>query len=64
MSSSPVFLPLFCLSRYEEYMDKYHPGLGDERWPLVTHFVGCKPCGKVDAAHLQEVKACVEAMER
>ena len=50
--------------KYEEYMDKYHPGLGDERWPLVTHFVGCKPCGKVNAEHMQELRTCVEAMER
>ncbi|CAA6670393.1 unnamed protein product [Spirodela intermedia] len=33
------------VDRYEEMMDKYHPGLGDDRWPFVTHFVGCKPCG-------------------
>ncbi|XP_075659284.1 putative xyloglucan 6-xylosyltransferase 3 [Castanea sativa] len=33
------------VDRYEEMMEKYHPGLGDERWPFVTHFVGCKPCG-------------------
>ncbi|KAL2652923.1 hypothetical protein R1flu_021051 [Riccia fluitans] len=29
---------------FEKMMEKYHPGLGDERWPFVTHFVGCKPC--------------------
>ncbi|KAK6123198.1 hypothetical protein DH2020_043055 [Rehmannia glutinosa] len=31
------------VDRYEEMIEKYHPGLGDERWPFVTHFVGCKP---------------------
>ncbi|XP_022848762.1 xyloglucan 6-xylosyltransferase 2-like [Olea europaea var. sylvestris] len=34
------------VDRYEEMIENYHPGLGDHRWPLVTHFVGCKPCGK------------------
>lgn len=34
------------VDQYEEMIKNYHPGLGDHRWPLVTHFVGCKPCGK------------------
>ncbi|KAH9312952.1 hypothetical protein KI387_027987, partial [Taxus chinensis] len=34
------------VENYEEMIKKYHLGLGDHRWPLVTHFVGCKPCGK------------------
>ncbi|KAF5443376.1 hypothetical protein F2P56_035935 [Juglans regia] len=49
------------VDRYEEMMEKYHPGLGDERWPFVTHFVGCKPCGSYgDYA----VERCLKSMER
>ncbi|KAL1566339.1 putative xyloglucan 6-xylosyltransferase 5 [Salvia divinorum] len=49
------------VDRYEEMIEKYHPGLGDERWPLVTHFVGCKPCGSYgDYA----VERCLKGMER
>ncbi|KAL6906091.1 hypothetical protein ACP4OV_003692 [Aristida adscensionis] len=33
------------VDRYEEVMAKHHPGYGDDRWPFVTHFVGCNPCG-------------------
>ncbi|RCV36468.1 hypothetical protein SETIT_7G321600v2 [Setaria italica] len=33
------------VDRYEQAMEKHHPGYGDDRWPFVTHFVGCKPCG-------------------
>jgi xyloglucan 6-xylosyltransferase len=29
---------------YEEAMEKHHPGYGDDRWPFVTQFVGCKSC--------------------
>ncbi|KAH0668400.1 hypothetical protein KY289_022893 [Solanum tuberosum] len=28
------------VDRYEEMIQKYQPGFGDERWPFVTHFVG------------------------
>ncbi|VVA91799.1 unnamed protein product [Arabis nemorensis] len=49
------------VDRYEEMIEKYHPGLGDERWPFVTHFVGCKPCGSyADYA----VEKCFKSMER
>ncbi|KAL8118190.1 putative xyloglucan 6-xylosyltransferase 3 [Apium graveolens] len=49
------------VDRYEEMIEKYHPGLGDERWPFVTHFVGCKPCGSYgDYA----VEKCLKSMER
>jgi xyloglucan 6-xylosyltransferase len=42
-------------------MEKYHPGYGDQRWPFVTHFVGCKPCGSYgDYA----VERCLNQMER
>ncbi|KAL0825783.1 hypothetical protein Bca101_049460 [Brassica carinata] len=49
------------VDRYEEMVEKYHPGLGDERWPFLTHFVGCKPCGSyADYA----VERCLKSMER
>uniref|UniRef100_A0A1D1ZH92 Putative glycosyltransferase 2 n=1 Tax=Anthurium amnicola TaxID=1678845 RepID=A0A1D1ZH92_9ARAE len=49
------------VDRYEEMMDNYHPGLGDHRWPLVTHFVGCKPCGKFGD---YPVERCLKQMDR
>ncbi|PKA48395.1 Putative glycosyltransferase 2 [Apostasia shenzhenica] len=49
------------VDRYEEMMEKYHPGLGDHRWPLVTHFVGCKPCGKFGD---YPVERCLKQMDR
>lgn len=49
------------VDRYEEMADKYHPGLGDERWPFVTHFVGCKPCGSYGD---YPVERCLSSMER
>ncbi|KAJ6868742.1 xyloglucan 6-xylosyltransferase 5 [Populus alba x Populus x berolinensis] len=49
------------VDRYEEMMEKYHPGLGDERWPFVTHFVGCKPCGSYGD---YPVERCMRSMER
>ncbi|KAM0939684.1 putative xyloglucan 6-xylosyltransferase [Dioscorea sansibarensis] len=49
------------VDKYEEMMDKYHPGLGDERWPFVTHFVGCKPCGSYGD---YPVERCLSSMER
>ncbi|XP_047330517.1 probable xyloglucan 6-xylosyltransferase 3 [Impatiens glandulifera] len=49
------------VDRYEEMMEKYHPGLGDERWPFVTHFVGCKPCGSYGD---YPVERCMKSMER
>nr|CAB3463078.1 unnamed protein product [Digitaria exilis] len=32
------------VDKYEKAMEKHHPGYGDDRWPFVTHFAGCKPC--------------------
>lgn len=32
------------VDRYEEMMEKYHLGCGDERWSFVSHFVRCNPC--------------------
>ncbi|PWA51190.1 galactosyl transferase GMA12/MNN10 family protein [Artemisia annua] len=49
------------VDRYEEMMEKYHPGLGDERWPFVTHFVGCKPCGSYGDYPVQR---CLSSIER
>ncbi|CBI15187.3 unnamed protein product, partial [Vitis vinifera] len=53
------------ISKKDEWMDKmiekYHPGLGDERWPFVTHFVGCKPCGSYGD---YPVERCLRSMER
>ena len=37
------------------------PGVG-ERWPLVTHFVGCKPCGGQYASY--DAARCRRGMER
>ncbi|CAM6093441.1 unnamed protein product [Calypogeia fissa] len=33
---------------YEDCAEKYHPGLGDKRWPWVTHFTGCGFCAGGD----------------
>lgn len=49
------------VDRYEEMIEKYRPGLGDHRWPLVTHFVGCKPCAKF-GDNLAE--RCLRQMDR
>ncbi|XP_026423274.1 xyloglucan 6-xylosyltransferase 2-like [Papaver somniferum] len=49
------------VDRYEEMVEKYHPGLGDDRWPLVTHFVGCKPCGKYASYPMDK---CLKQMDR
>ncbi|WOG99597.1 hypothetical protein DCAR_0518950 [Daucus carota subsp. sativus] len=49
------------VDQYEEMNEKYHPGLGDERWPFVTHFVGCKPCGSYGD---YPVERCLKSMER
>ncbi|KAG0563244.1 hypothetical protein KC19_8G015300 [Ceratodon purpureus] len=51
----------YVVYNYEELMAKNHPGFGDERWPFVTHFVGCKPC-KLGAT--PENDECFKQMER
>lgn len=51
----------YVVYNYEEIMAKNHPGYGDERWPFVTHFVGCKPC-KLGAS--TENDECFKQMER
>ncbi|TVU47326.1 hypothetical protein EJB05_06922, partial [Eragrostis curvula] len=50
------------VDRYEELRRKWAPGLGDDRWPLVTHFVGCKPCGGEYASY--DAARCMRGMER
>lgn len=47
---------------HEKMMEEHGPGLmGDERWPFVTHFVGCRPCRSyADYA----VDKCLRSMER
>ncbi|BBN19578.1 xyloglucan 6-xylosyltransferase [Marchantia polymorpha subsp. ruderalis] len=47
---------------YEKLMEKYHPGFGDDRWPFVTHFVGCKPCHGSSGDYSAE--RCTKQMER
>ncbi|KAF6988243.1 hypothetical protein CFC21_005811, partial [Triticum aestivum] len=49
------------VDRYEEMLENYQPGLGDHRWPLVTHFVGCKPCSKFGD---YPVERCLKQMDR
>ncbi|KAJ1297479.1 hypothetical protein BS78_01G379500 [Paspalum vaginatum] len=51
------------VDRYEELRRKGRPGgLGDDRWPFVTHFVGCKPCRRY--ADSYPADRCRRAMER
>ncbi|KAK6157803.1 hypothetical protein DH2020_012051 [Rehmannia glutinosa] len=49
------------VDRYEEYIEQYSPGFGDDRWPFVTHFVGCKPCGGYGDYSFER---CLKSMER
>ena len=49
------------MDRYEEMIENHKPGFGDHRWPLVTHFVGCKPCGKFGD---YPVERCLRQMDR
>ncbi|KAI4962967.1 hypothetical protein ZWY2020_020585 [Hordeum vulgare] len=49
------------VDRYEEMLENYQRGLGDHRWPLVTHFVGCKPCSKFGD---YPVERCLKQMDR
>ncbi|KAF8721533.1 hypothetical protein HU200_023040 [Digitaria exilis] len=54
------------VDRYEELRRKGRPGDGDlggdGRWPLVTHFVGCKPCRRY--ADSYPADRCRRGMER
>ncbi|CAM6111622.1 unnamed protein product [Calypogeia fissa] len=47
---------------FEKMMEENHPGVGDERWPFVTHFVGCKPCHGSSGDYTAE--RCTTQMER
>ncbi|CAD6268480.1 unnamed protein product [Miscanthus lutarioriparius] len=49
------------VDRYEQMMENHHPGLGDDRWPFITHFVGCKTCGRYEDYPLDR---CIRGMER
>ncbi|KAL9228180.1 hypothetical protein vseg_003788 [Gypsophila vaccaria] len=49
------------VSKYDTMLNNYKSGLGDYRWPLVTQFVGCKPCSK--AGDYSNEK-CLKEMER
>ncbi|CAI9112054.1 OLC1v1012426C1 [Oldenlandia corymbosa var. corymbosa] len=49
------------VDRYEDIIGKHRPGVGDERWPFVTHFVGCKPCGSYGD---YPAERCLKSMER
>ena len=51
----------FVVYNYENVMAKNKPGTGDDLWPFVTHFVGCKPC---QYAVTGEVEECFKQMER
>ncbi|KAG0585457.1 hypothetical protein M758_2G012300 [Ceratodon purpureus] len=53
---------IILVDRYEEMMANNHPGKGDENWPFVTHFVGCKPCGSFGVDYAAE--KCISQMER
>ncbi|GJN08093.1 hypothetical protein PR202_ga25982 [Eleusine coracana subsp. coracana] len=55
------------VDRYEYLRRNGKPGGaaasgGGEVWPLVTHFVGCKPCGGDDGTY--EPQRCQRGMER
>ncbi|CAM6127050.1 unnamed protein product [Calypogeia fissa] len=48
---------------YEDCAKNYHPGLGDKRWPWVTHFTGCGFCyGWSNPDYAQE--KCLESFAR
>lgn len=49
------------VDKFEEMMATNKPGTGDEKWPFVTHFVGCKLCGN-EASY--GIKRCLLQMER
>ncbi|AQK39268.1 probable glycosyltransferase 3 [Zea mays] len=53
------------VGKYEEAMEKHHPGYGDDRWPFVTNFAGCNPCddGK-NCSDEYPLDRCASGMER
>jgi xyloglucan 6-xylosyltransferase len=62
----------YCLSGFWAYIvDRFEemrwdsttpPEPGRERWPLTTHFMGCKPCGGDDSTY--DAAWCRRSMER
>ncbi|CAM6127056.1 unnamed protein product [Calypogeia fissa] len=50
------------VDNYETSMEKYHPGLGDRRWPWITHFTGCGPCG--GDGNNENYQKCMKNIER
>ncbi|KAL3696652.1 hypothetical protein R1sor_010728 [Riccia sorocarpa] len=53
---------MIVVENFEKMMEKYRPGLGDERWPFVTHFVGCKPWHGSSGDYAAD--RCAKQMER
>jgi xyloglucan 6-xylosyltransferase len=53
------------VERFEEMMEFGKPGGGGDqyRWPFVTHFVGCKPCG-TDGKDSYAIDRCIKHMMR
>jgi xyloglucan 6-xylosyltransferase len=55
------------VERFEELMQFGAPGGGGSeqyRWPFVTHFVGCKPCGSDRGKDSYATDRCLKHMER
>ncbi|BBN06577.1 xyloglucan 6-xylosyltransferase [Marchantia polymorpha subsp. ruderalis] len=48
---------------FEKLMEEHHPGFGDWRWPLVTHFAGCQPCSHPNMCNYNRTD-CFEQMDR
>lgn len=48
---------------YEACAEKYHPGLGDMRWPWITHFTGCGLCAGGDNP-AYNYQTCLHTFER
>ncbi|CAM6097735.1 unnamed protein product [Calypogeia fissa] len=48
--------------KYEQNMQEFRPGFGDDRWPFVTHFVGCKFCNGDFGDYSQD--RCIAQMDR
>ncbi|KAL3676338.1 hypothetical protein R1sor_026286 [Riccia sorocarpa] len=53
---------MIVVENFEKMMEKYRQGLGDERWPFVTHFVGCKPWHGSSGDYAAD--RCAKQMER
>lgn len=53
---SPIVL------RFEEIEQQESPGFGDDRWPFVVHFLGCRACDGFGQPEI--VQNCIEQMDR